>query len=124
MRYSLLLLNIYLAVAYVILCAPFAAKPRESTVGHYNTFYSTYPAINMYRHSAISLSSVAYAWTACMVEWVSSRATSSFITTHDSAGLGSNLGADTVNQAVHPYGVGKLVAVSRQYVTAVEYCAM
>jgi hypothetical protein len=31
-------------------------------------------------------------------------------------------GADTVNQAVHPSGVGKLVAVSIQWVTAVEDC--
>jgi hypothetical protein len=31
-------------------------------------------------------------------------------------------GADTVNQAVHPSGVGKLVAVSMQWVTAVEDC--
>ena len=31
-------------------------------------------------------------------------------------------GADTVNQAVHPSGVGKLVAISMQWVTAVEDC--
>ena len=31
-------------------------------------------------------------------------------------------GADTVNQAVHPSGVGKLVATSIQWVTAVEDC--
>jgi hypothetical protein len=30
--------------------------------------------------------------------------------------------ADTVNQAVHPSGVGKLVAISMQWVTAVEDC--
>jgi hypothetical protein len=31
-------------------------------------------------------------------------------------------GADTVNQAVHPSGVGKLVAISMQRVVAVEDC--
>jgi hypothetical protein len=31
-------------------------------------------------------------------------------------------GADTVNQAVHPSGVGKLVALSMQWVTAAEDC--
>jgi hypothetical protein len=30
--------------------------------------------------------------------------------------------ADTVSQAVHPSGVGKLVAISMQMVTAVEDC--
>jgi hypothetical protein len=30
------------------------------------------------------------------------------------------MGADTVNQAVHPSGVGKLVAINMQWVTAVE----
>jgi hypothetical protein len=37
-------------------------------------------------------------------------------------GPGSNPGARTVNQTVHPSGVGKLVAISIQWVTAVEYC--
>ena len=32
------------------------------------------------------------------------------------------LGVDTVNQAVHPSGVSKLVATSIQWVTAVEDC--
>jgi hypothetical protein len=31
-------------------------------------------------------------------------------------------GADTANQAVHPSGVGKLVAISMQSMTAVEDC--
>jgi hypothetical protein len=31
-------------------------------------------------------------------------------------------GVDTVNQAVHPLGVSKLVAISMQWVTAVEDC--
>jgi hypothetical protein len=31
-------------------------------------------------------------------------------------------GVDTVNQAVHPSGVGKLVALSMQWVTAAEDC--
>jgi hypothetical protein len=33
-------------------------------------------------------------------------------------------GADTVNQAVHPSGVGKLVAISTQWVTAVDGCGV
>jgi hypothetical protein len=35
---------------------------------------------------------------------------------------GSNPGAGTANQAIYPSGVGKLVAVSKQWVTAVEGC--
>jgi hypothetical protein len=31
-------------------------------------------------------------------------------------------GSDTVNQAVHSSGIGKLVAISMQWVTAVEDC--
>jgi hypothetical protein len=35
---------------------------------------------------------------------------------------GSIPGAGTVDQAVHPSGVGKLVAVSKKWVTAIEDC--
>jgi hypothetical protein len=41
---------------------------------------------------------------------------------HESEGPGSIPGAGTVNQAVHPSGVGKLVAVSKKWVTAAEDC--
>ena len=36
--------------------------------------------------------------------------------------LGSNPRAGAVDQAVHPSGVGKLVAISMQWVTAVQGC--
>jgi hypothetical protein len=49
--------------------------------------------------------------TVCVAEWVRSRA-SGFMY-QESEGLGSIPGAGTANQAVHPSGVGKLVAVSR-----------
>jgi hypothetical protein len=47
----------------------------------------------------------------------------SCITAHDLDGSRVQIpGADTVNQAVHPSGVGKLVALSMQWVTAAEDC--
>jgi hypothetical protein len=41
---------------------------------------------------------------------------------HDSQGPGSIPGAGTVNQVVHPSGVGKLVAVGKKWVTTTEDC--
>ena len=38
------------------------------------------------------------------------------------AGPGSNPGAGTVDQAVRPSGVGKLVALVGRWVTTLEYC--
>jgi hypothetical protein len=65
----------------------------------------------------------------CVVEWVRSRAVMLHCTEFDGSRVripGADtvnlLGADTVNQAIHPSGVGKLVAISIQWVTAVEDC--
>ena len=59
-----------------------------------------------------------------MVEWPSGfgRAPSCFIAHAFDGSRVQSPGADTVNQAVHPSGVGKLVATSIQWVTAVEDC--
>jgi hypothetical protein len=54
----------------------------------------------------------------CVAEWVRSC-----FNAHEFDGSGVQTpGADTVNQAVHPSGVGKLVATSMQWMTAVEDC--
>ena len=50
------------------------------------------------------------------------RAPSCFIAHEFDGSRVQSPGADTVNQAVHPSGVGKLVATSIQWVTAVEDC--
>jgi hypothetical protein len=55
----------------------------------------------------------------CVVEWVRSRAVWLHCTTSQTD-LGSNAGAGAANQTVHPSGVGKLVAISIPWVTAVE----
>jgi hypothetical protein len=60
----------------------------------------------------------------CLSAWPSGlcRAPSCF-TAHELDGSRVQTpGADTVNQAVHPSGIGKLVAISMQWVTAVEGC--
>jgi hypothetical protein len=57
----------------------------------------------------------------CLAEWVRSRAVMLHCTT-SLTDLGSNPGVDAVNQAVHPSGVAKLIAVSIQWLTAVEDC--
>jgi hypothetical protein len=57
----------------------------------------------------------------CVAEWLG-HAPSCF-TAHEFDGSRVQIpGADTFNQAVHPSGVGKLVANSMQWVTAVEDC--
>jgi hypothetical protein len=56
-----------------------------------------------------------------MAEWVSLRT----IMLHCATNLtdwGLNPRADMVNQAIQPSGVGKLVAISVQWVTIVESC--
>jgi hypothetical protein len=61
---------------------------------------------------------------ACLSAWPSGlgRAPSCF-TAHEFDGSRVQIpGADTVNQAVHSSGVGKLVAISMQWVTAAEDC--
>jgi hypothetical protein len=60
----------------------------------------------------------------CLSAWPSGRGRApSCFTAHELDGSRVQFpGADTVNQAVHPSGVGKLVAVSVQWVTAVEGC--
>jgi hypothetical protein len=65
---------------------------------------------------------IAYYSPVCLrAAWIRSRA----VMLHCKTSLtdpGSNPGAGTVNQTVHPTGVGKLVAISIQLVTAVEGC--
>jgi hypothetical protein len=60
-------------------------------------------------------------WSICVAEWVRSRAV--IFTAHEFDGSPVQTpGADTVNQAVHPTRVGKLVALSSiQWVTAAEH---
>jgi hypothetical protein len=48
------------------------------------------------------------------------RALSCFTAHEFDGSLVQTPGADTVNQAVHPSGIGKLVAISMQWVTAAE----
>jgi hypothetical protein len=50
------------------------------------------------------------------------RAPSCFIAHEFGGSRVQTPGADRVSQAVHPSGVGKLVATSKQWVTAVEDC--
>jgi hypothetical protein len=57
----------------------------------------------------------------CMAKWVRSRASGLHITMSQRA-WGLIPGAGMVNQAVHPSGVGKLVAVSKKWVTTAEDC--
>jgi hypothetical protein len=54
----------------------------------------------------------------CVAKWVRSRA-SGFMH-HESESLGSIPGVGTVNQAVHPSGIGELVVVIEQWVTTAE----
>lgn len=48
-----------------------------------------------------------YITSACVAEWVRPRASSCMY--HELEGPGSTPGADTANQAVHPFEVGKLI---------------
>jgi hypothetical protein len=52
----------------------------------------------------------------CVAKWIRSRAVMLHCTT-SLTDPGSNPGAGTVNQTVHPSGVGKMVAISTQWVT-------
>ena len=56
-----------------------------------------------------------------MAEWIRSHDVWLHCTTIQ-MGLHSKPGAGTANQAIHPSGVGKLVAVSIQWMTTVEGC--
>ena len=57
----------------------------------------------------------------CIADWVRSRAVMLHCTGVRQA-RGSNPEAGMANQAVHPSGLGKLVAISIHWVTAVEDC--
>jgi hypothetical protein len=57
-----------------------------------------------------------------VAEWIRSSAIMFHCTTSLMNQAGLNVGTSTVNQTFHPSGVGKLVAVSMQWVTAVEGC--
>ena len=56
-----------------------------------------------------------------MAEWIRSHDVWLHCTTIQ-MGLHSKPGAGTANQAIHPSGVGKSVAVSIQWMTTVEGC--
>jgi hypothetical protein len=77
--------------------------------------------MNTYKTLVLSLISSCLDDCICVAEWIRSRAVMLRCTT-SLIDLGSNPGTGAVNQTVRLSGVGKLVAVSIQRVTAVESC--